>query len=102
MDKWATGLAEPRKTEVSADLCPPQSLDQATAFMHFYQKSLADLDEKRAAIKSKRDEIMEQYTRVSRALASIVSGDTEEIHEVAVLLNTESVGNVRTHTCAHA
>jgi hypothetical protein len=109
MGKWASGLAEPRKTEAggsaSGDLCPPQALDQATAFLSFYQSSLASVDERRAAVNATLRELREQHTRVSRTLGSLTTGNVEEVHEVTVLLSSEGLGEVRTrhrtHWCRH-
>lgn len=98
MGKWASGLAEPRKTEAggsaSGDLCPPQALDQATAFLSFYQSSLASVDERRAAVNATLRELREQHTRVSRTLGSLTTGNVEEVHEVTVLLSSEGLGEV--------
>lgn len=98
MSKWASGLAEPRKTEAgssaSVDLCPPQALDQATAFLSFYQSSLAGVDERRAAVNATLRELREQHARVSRTLGSLTTGNVEEVHEVTVLLSSEGLGEV--------
>jgi hypothetical protein len=106
MSKWASGLAEPRKTEAgssaSVDLCPPQALDQATAFLSFYQSSLAGVDERRAAVNATLRELREQHSRVSRTLGALTTGNVEEVHEVTVLLSSEGLGEVRTHATAHA
>lgn len=51
VEKWARSLTEFRKDAAATDsLFSPQNMENAMAFMQFYQKSLADIDERRAAV----------------------------------------------------
>jgi len=98
LEKWANTLAnppQPTKGETSVEgLFSPKMVDQAMNFMEVYQKKLADIDGRRAAINKDLKETNEQRTRLINTLNGLTSGDREQVHEVIVLLIAEADNQV--------
>jgi len=97
LENWAHTLSAPRKSEDGKDLTTLFSagmMEQATNFLEFYQKKLADIDERRSSIAKALKELREQRGRTQMALNAITSGNTEQVHEVVVLLNSRAENKV--------
>jgi hypothetical protein len=91
VEKWAVSLTEPTSKSDINGLFAQQAIKQVVAFMKFYQMSLANLDDCCVAINKELKALHEKLESVIRAL----DDPGQEVHEVLVLLSTESSSPVR-------
>jgi len=94
---WAQALSQPRtipKGEGAAALFSSQALEQAMSFMQFYQKSLADIDNRCAGVQKSMKALREKHEEVSKSLSNLVMGDMQQVHELNILVNIQAQGDL--------
>jgi len=96
LSRWAAAtLSKSRdKDAKEPDLLSPKVLEQAENFMAFYQKNLASIDERRAVLARSLKELEEQREILRKSTDAAATGDTEQVHEVVILVHAEKDTNL--------
>jgi len=99
LEKWAKALSKPKperdqKKAEEVDFFTPEMMEQAIGFLGFYEKRMADVDVRCAAIKKNLKDLQEEQEKFDKALANANKSETEEVHEAILLISAHKESEV--------